>query len=553
MAPDSTTIRPLAWTSNTEVQGLMWEKRPDGKYFDISKPSVIWVHGWSDSMMPRYYTRFLYKDEFLSLGFNVGIFRYQKDIIDCLKARWQDWEVPTNTDWGVFRRCLNVTEPLSREYVVNAVWKTLGAGNKFRMALNEFFEPVALKGYNEEILLLAHSTGAQVATLGLSDIGARGHFKNDQKFTLVFLDPWFPPKAYVLYPGTCAEWLIPIINKYYSPYNAAKILSYLSNRPNGNFICCLSTAIPGHSTFRVLITHLSWVFDKATFVNDTNRTDLSEGCKYARMYDETYWGSVRLQVGFTEGRIHFHAIDFFCSSRLQAAHMLNEIKESCQNMLEEVSALVHDSETQFKELIQEHVHVLTDTLNSWMTTSSAQQAATIIEFRDKYKTQIDQSRDKVTSVMRELSSDMEDIAQQSISTMKDTLRTAIERSTIGDIGRAAIEKSLDNYLDNLKNILELAKNRLSSIRESFTNATNQLISRIPSPYIANRNSLEVHRMECVWVSRMDSGNRIPCTTLSEVAKLIQSAGYNGCFYCLQRYDSDTLTREQIVNNLTADL
>jgi hypothetical protein len=312
--PDPTIIKPLAWTSNVDVQGLMWEKRPDGQYFDIDKPTIIWVHGWSESLLPDNYTRFLYKDAFLSLGYNVGIFRYQKDIIDCLYARWQPWEVLPNTEVGVWRRSYNVMGPPSREYVINAVWSLSGSGMNFRNAINEFFKPVALRGYSGEIMLLTHSTGAQTATLGLASAGT---LYPDLKFTLVFLDPWFPPKANVWYTHDSAERVIPLKNGDYNPYEAAKILSYLSNKPNGNVICCVSTYDAGTCAKHVLKHHLSSVFDKATHVNDTNPTDLSEECKYARRYNNTYWDHVFQVAKNPEGNKHFHAIDFFCKYWLQ--------------------------------------------------------------------------------------------------------------------------------------------------------------------------------------------------------------------------------------------
>lgn len=71
-------------------------------------------------------------------------------------------------------------------------------------------------------------------------------------------------------------------------------------------------------------------------------------------------------------------------------------------------------------------------------------------------------------------------------------------------------------------------------------------------YIANRRSMEIHKANCVWVSRMASSNKMPCSSLHEVADLIHG-GYNGCFYCLSRYNTDTLTSQQVLTNLEEDL
>lgn len=75
----------------------------------------------------------------------------------------------------------------------------------------------------------------------------------------------------------------------------------------------------------------------------------------------------------------------------------------------------------------------------------------------------------------------------------------------------------------------------------------------PAPsYIANRNSGEIHKVDCLWVTRMKDENKIPCYNLNEAAGMIINKGYNGCFYCLTRYDSDTLTVQQVLDNLKED-
>jgi len=74
-------------------------------------------------------------------------------------------------------------------------------------------------------------------------------------------------------------------------------------------------------------------------------------------------------------------------------------------------------------------------------------------------------------------------------------------------------------------------------------------------YIANQNpgSMEVHRSDCIWVTKMNNSNKVARDSLWEVAEFIRDRGYNGCFYCLPRYDRDTLTSQQVLANLEEDL
>jgi GT2 family glycosyltransferase len=73
------------------------------------------------------------------------------------------------------------------------------------------------------------------------------------------------------------------------------------------------------------------------------------------------------------------------------------------------------------------------------------------------------------------------------------------------------------------------------------------------PYIANLNTLEIHKSDCYWVTQMNPGNKRPCGSLAEMAKLIRESGYNGCFYCLNRYDTDSRSISQVLANLSEDL
>ncbi len=72
-------------------------------------------------------------------------------------------------------------------------------------------------------------------------------------------------------------------------------------------------------------------------------------------------------------------------------------------------------------------------------------------------------------------------------------------------------------------------------------------------YIANLNSREIHKLDCHWVSQMAPGNKSYCENLQEVADLIEHSGYNGCHYCLPRYDTDTLALPTVLENLQEDL
>jgi hypothetical protein len=71
-------------------------------------------------------------------------------------------------------------------------------------------------------------------------------------------------------------------------------------------------------------------------------------------------------------------------------------------------------------------------------------------------------------------------------------------------------------------------------------------------YVANRNSKEIHSSYCYWVTKMNETNKIPLYDFSNVFEMIKNRGYNGCFYCLRRYDKDTLTSDLVLRNLEAD-
>jgi len=75
----------------------------------------------------------------------------------------------------------------------------------------------------------------------------------------------------------------------------------------------------------------------------------------------------------------------------------------------------------------------------------------------------------------------------------------------------------------------------------------------PAMFVANINSLEIHKLDCLWVSLMAAKNKLYCQNLQEAGALIRDAGYNGCYYCLNRYDADSHARQTVLDNLNEDL
>lgn len=54
------------------------------------------------------------------------------------------------------------------------------------------------------------------------------------------------------------------------------------------------------------------------------------------------------------------------------------------------------------------------------------------------------------------------------------------------------------------------------------------------PYVANRNTEEVHEANCEWVAKMSAKNKVAYRQL----ELALQHGYNGCRYCLKEFDTD---------------
>jgi Zn-dependent metalloprotease len=96
--------------------------------------------------------------------------------------------------------------------------------------------------------------------------------------------------------------------------------------------------------------------------------------------------------------------------------------------------------------------------------------------------------------------------------------------------------------------------RVTGISADKSTVTLRYLYRFnPDWHVANLNSKEIHKMDCHWVSLMAASNKSFCKDLGEVAKLIKESGYNGCHYCLPRYDTDTLSVNQVIHNLDDDL
>jgi hypothetical protein len=96
--------------------------------------------------------------------------------------------------------------------------------------------------------------------------------------------------------------------------------------------------------------------------------------------------------------------------------------------------------------------------------------------------------------------------------------------------------------------------RVTALSADKSEVTIRYLYRYSSLWhVANLNSKEIHKLDCHWVSLMHNDHKLFCKDLSEVAKLIKESGYNGCHYCLPRYDTDTLTIQQVYTNLDEDL
>lgn len=96
--------------------------------------------------------------------------------------------------------------------------------------------------------------------------------------------------------------------------------------------------------------------------------------------------------------------------------------------------------------------------------------------------------------------------------------------------------------------------RVNDVSANQSSVAIQYFYRLsPFWYVANLNSKEIHKVDCRWVSLMATGNKSYCQSLEKAAELIKDQAYNGCHFCLPRYDTDTLTRPKVLENLNKDL
>lgn len=92
-----------------------------------------------------------------------------------------------------------------------------------------------------------------------------------------------------------------------------------------------------------------------------------------------------------------------------------------------------------------------------------------------------------------------------------------------------------------------------SATPQYDDGSRHLGERLHLIHVANTNTKEIHIGYCYWVTQMADSNKAPCSSLEELATLVRESGYNGCFYCLPRYDRDTLSEQQVLANLEEDL
>ncbi len=96
--------------------------------------------------------------------------------------------------------------------------------------------------------------------------------------------------------------------------------------------------------------------------------------------------------------------------------------------------------------------------------------------------------------------------------------------------------------------------RVNDISADKSTVTIQYLYQFdPLWYVANTNSKEIHQLNCFWVSLMSADHKAYYEKLVDVAELIENNGYNGCYYCLPRYDTDTLTLQTVLQNLNEDV
>lgn len=164
-----------------------WKETQEYILFDPSRPTVIFVHGWSSVVDPGIYETFKYAQRLLDKGYNVGYYRWPQ-------GTWQVAGHDAGSD---------ITKVNS---VVDAVWSPGQYGDVFKQALKDnlingvamnyyqetdgtrHYNPVSLSTYNGEVTLVGHSTGAQMVVLGMDD----PEILAKRKMKIILAEPYFP-------------------------------------------------------------------------------------------------------------------------------------------------------------------------------------------------------------------------------------------------------------------------------------------------------------------------------------------------------------------------
>ena len=144
--------------------------------------------------------------------------------------------------------------------------------------------------------------------------------------------------------------------------------------------------------------------------------------------------------------------------------------------------------------------------------------------------------------------DLGDIGDADLATVEIT-KTGYTRFGVSAVsGHTYISKAQKGETDSyiVFRVLDMAADNSDVTIEYFYRLS-------PFWYIANLNSKEIHKLDCHWVSQMSAANKSYCKSLAKAAALIETKGYNGCHYCLPRYDTDTLSLQKVLKNLSEDL
>ncbi len=131
------------------------------------------------------------------------------------------------------------------------------------------------------------------------------------------------------------------------------------------------------------------------------------------------------------------------------------------------------------------------------------------------------------------------------SSTKNYIRFDVMASHLAALRRMPLKKADSSEVSikiTLPETIEEGAYNVSFIQKIDNKEAGRITRRIlvgQYPYIANRNSSEVHVANCEHVSRMSPINKVPYRDV----KLAIKHGYNGCYYCLKEYDTDSQDRE----------